>query len=389
MNHEQFLDELSAVQRAGLWRRLREMPHAGGKVEVAGRTLLNFSSNDYLNFSRDADLAMAAARAAESYGTGAGGSRLMSGSLPVHAELEAALARLTGQDAALLFPSGYQCNVALVTALAGKDDVIFSDALNHASLIDGMRLSRAEVRVFSHGDVEHLEKRLKEPGQFRRRFIITESVFSMDGDTAPLEPMRRLADTHDALLLVDEAHALGVLGHGGGLAREVDITPDVTIGTLSKSLGAAGGFVATSAILRDLLINKARPFIFSTALSPMLAAAGLEAVRKVERHTELGVQLLSRAQHFVDSLQQRGVEVAPSNTQIIPLYVGANETAVMLAESLRNAGIIATGIRPPTVPDGTARIRFSITLAHGKTELENAAAAIARIVEEISALPGG
>lgn len=383
MNHEQFLDELSAIQRAGLWRQTREYPSAGGKVEVGGKTLLNFSSNDYLNLARDADLAAAAAHAGLDYGTGAGASRLMSGTLPVHSELERALATLTGQQAALLFPSGYQGNVAVITALATKDDVILSDALNHASLIDGARLARAEIRVFSHADADHLAKRLKDCMHFRRRIVVTESVFSMDGDTAPLEALRRVADAHDALLIVDEAHALGVLGKGGGLAREVGITPDITLGTMSKSLGAAGGFAATSAILRDLLINKARPFIFSTALSPMLAAAAIEAVEKIERHPDLGTQLLSRAQHFVDALLQRGVEVSPSNTQIIPLFVGANETAVSLAEALREEGIIATGIRPPTVPEGTARIRFSITLAHGKMELDNAAAAIARCVDRV------
>jgi glycine C-acetyltransferase/8-amino-7-oxononanoate synthase len=200
----------------------------------------------------------------------------------------------------------------------------------------------------------------------------------MDGDSAPLELLRRVADEHDALLIVDEAHAIGVFGKGGGLAREVGILPDLTLGTMSKSLGAAGGFVATSAIMRDLLINKARSFIFSTGLSPMLAGAALEAIRKVERFPDLGAQLLSRAQHFLDALQQRGVDPAPSNTQIIPLYVGDNLASVALADTLRESGILATGIRPPTVPDGTARIRFSVTLAHGKTELDAAAETIAR-----------
>lgn len=378
MNHEFFLDELSAIQRAGLWRQLRDTPASGGKLDIGGRTLLNFSSNDYLNLSRDPDLADAAARAAREYGTGAGASRLMSGNLPIHNELEKALARLTGQEAALLFPTGYQCNTGILPALAGKEDIILSDALNHASLIDGARLSRAEIRVFSHGDADHLRRRIEECRGFRRRIILTESVFSMDGDSAPLELLRRVADEHDALLIVDEAHAIGVFGKGGGLAREVGILPDLTLGTMSKSLGAAGGFAATSAILRDLLINKARGFIFSTGLSPMLAGAALEAIRKVERFPDLGVQLLSRSQHFLDALQQRGVEAAPSNTQIIPLYVGDNLAAVALADSLRDEGILATGIRPPTVPDGTARIRFSITLAHGKTELDAAAEVISR-----------
>lgn len=382
MNHESYLDELSALQRAGLWRQLREFPASGGKVPMDGRIHLNFSSNDYLNFSRDPDLAEAATRAAREYGCGAGASRLMSGNLPIHAELESAIARLVGQDCALLFPSGYQCNTAVITALVGKGDVIYSDALNHASLIDGARLSRADVKVFSHADAEHLERRILEGGAFRRRIIVTESLFSMDGDTAPLDALALIAARHDCLLVVDEAHAFGVLGKGGGLACELGIRPDVTIGTLSKSAGAAGGFAATSPILRDLFINKARPFIFSTGLSPMVAAAALEAVLKMERHPDLGAQLLSRSQYFLDALQRHGVDASPSGTQIIPLFVGDNLAAVSLAQSMQREGIIATGIRPPTVPDGTARVRFSITLAHGKSELDAAAVAIARCVAE-------
>lgn len=382
MNHERFLDELSEIQRGGRWRQLREAPCAGGRFELEGRPFLNFSSNDYLNFSMDPDLAEAAAEAARRHGCGAGASRLMSGNLPIHAALEAAVARLTGHETALLFPSGYQCNVAAISALAGREDLILSDALNHASLIDGARLSRAAVRVYSHGDAEHLERRLREPGRFRRRIIVTESVFSMDGDTAPLKRLEGLAREHDALLVVDEAHALGVFGRGGGLAREVNVLPDVTLGTLSKSAGAAGGFAATSAIARDLLINKARPFIFSTALSPLLAAAALEGLRKMERYPDLGPQLLSRAQHFLDALLRNGVEASPSNTQIIPYFVGDNEASVALAQALREEGLLATGIRPPTVAEGTARIRFSITLAHGKTELEAAAETVARCVAQ-------
>ncbi len=384
MNHESFLDELSEIQRAGLWRQLRETPAAGGKIDVSGRTLLNFSTNEYLNLSRDPALAEAAARAAREYGTGAGASRLMAGNLPIHVELEAAIARLTGHEAALLFPSGYQCNAGLLPALLSKGDVILSDALNHASLIDGARLSRAEVRVYSHIDTDHLRKRLADCDGYRRRVILTESVFSMDGDTAPLEALRAIADEFEALLIVDEAHAIGVFGKGGGLAREVGVLPDVTLGTLSKAMGAAGGFAATSHILRDLLINKMRSFIFSTGLSPMLAGAGLEAIRKIERFPDLGAHLLSRSQHFLDALQMRGVDPAPSNTQIIPLFIGDNLAAVGLANELLQQGIVATGIRPPTVPEGTARIRFSITLAHGKTELDAAAEIVARCAARVA-----
>jgi 8-amino-7-oxononanoate synthase len=378
MDHETFLDDLSRIQRQGLWRTLRETPRAGGLPGSGARPPINFSSNDYLDLAGHDELIEAAREAAEEFGAGAGASRLMSGNFALHEALEQALAVLTGQEAALVFPSGFQCNVGVLSCIAGEGDLILSDALNHASLIDGMRLSRAEVLVYSHADELHLANRLSEAaGRHRRVFVVTESLFSMDGDIAPLLEIARVCAAYRAFLIVDEAHALGVFGEGGGLAKEMGLRPDVTLGTMSKSLGAAGGFAATSKILRDLLINRARPFIFSTALNPPAAAAALAGVRLVRQHPSWGRRLLSRAQGFRDALALGGHDLIAGGTQIIPIMVGANSAAMELADRLRAQGLIVTGIRPPTVPEGTARLRLSVTLAHDESLLEHAAERIA------------
>ncbi|MBI1317710.1 MAG: aminotransferase class I/II-fold pyridoxal phosphate-dependent enzyme [Candidatus Hydrogenedens sp.] len=385
MNHETFLDDLSRIQQQGRWRTLRETQRAGGLLTENGAPRVNFSSNDYLDLAGHAEVCEAAREAADEFGAGAGASRLMSGNFALHEALEQALAELLGQETALVFPSGFQGNVAVLSSITGQGDLILSDALNHASLIDGMRLSKAEVQVYSHADELHLSKKLAAAaGRYTRVFVVTESLFSMDGDIAPLLEINSLCRSHGAFLVVDEAHALGVFGEGGGLCRDLNVQPDVTLGTMSKALGAAGGFAATSRIVRDLLINRARAFIFSTALNPPAAASALASIRLVRQHPSWGRRLLSRAQAFRDALTAGGHDLVEGGSQIIPIMIGENAAAMDYAQRLRERGLMVTGIRPPTVPEGTARLRLSVTLAHDEATLEHAAKLIG---ECIHALP--
>ncbi len=377
--------ELAEIDAAGLRRALRLAARAGGRLPRAGGTpILNFSSNDYLDLANDPALAQAAAQAAATQGSGAGASRLMAGHLPAHDGLERQLAAWCGQEAALVFPSGYQANVGVLGALAGRDDVIFSDALNHASIIDGARLSRAAVHVYRHGDTAQLETLLARCDA-RRRIIVTDALFSMDGDVAPLRELRTLADRYDAFLLVDEAHALGVYGEGRGLCAEVGIQPDVTIGTMSKALGSGGGFIASAAPLRELVLNRARSFIYTTGLSPLCAAAAAAALTRIAEQPRLGAALLARAAHLRASLAAAGVPTLPGGSQIIPVPIGDNCAARDAAHALHEMGLWVTAIRPPTVAPGTARLRLSVTLAHTPFDVEHLARALARAIPRESA----
>jgi 8-amino-7-oxononanoate synthase len=311
----------------------------------------------------------------------------MSGHLPPHAELEDALARMTGRPAALVFGSGFLTNLGAISALVGPHDAILADKLVHASLVDGARLSGARLHRYRHGDPGHLDALLKKESGARRRMVITDSVFSMDGDQAPLAEVAAVARRHDALLMVDEAHAIGVLGPGGGglcRALPADLAPDLVVGTLSKALGGYGGFVAGSARMKEFLINRARTFIYSTGLPPSVAAAGLEAARILEAEPGLGEQLMRRARLFSRLLRERGLDVPEAASPILPIMVGDNRRALALAERLRARGVLAVAVRPPTVPVGTARLRLSVTLAHRPEDLDRAAGVIAEAVAEVA-----
>lgn len=373
-------DELEEIRAAGRWRTLRRWAGSGGIVEEGGRRVLNFSSNDYLNLANAPRLKAAVHRAVEDFGCSAAASRLMSGNFELHERLEGAVAALCGHEAALVYPSGYQANVGLIAGIAGRGDTIYSDALNHASLIDGARLSRAGIEVYRHRDVAHLAALLAAAPAGGRKIVVTDSVFSMDGDIAPLAEIEDVVRDAGALLVVDEAHALGIWGGGGGVCRALGVKPDVVTGTFGKSVGSGGAFAAGSAELRDLLINRSRGFIFSTGLTPMNAAAALEGVAIIAEDASLGPELLRRSALFIEALRAAGVVPLPSDSQIVPVMVGNNHRVVALAEALFARGIAVTGIRPPTVPEGTARLRFSITLAHEESELREAAAQVARIL---------
>ncbi len=370
--------ELAKLAGKGLLRSLRTMPAAGGVVEMSGRRTLNFSSNDYLDLASNSRLKRAACDAVERWGCSATASRLMSGHLEAHEALENRLARLTGHEAALVFGNGFLTNLGVMTALAGRGDAIFADRLNHASLVDGARLSGAELCRYRHCDTAHLQKLLTEHTGDGRRVIVSDSLFSMDGDVAQLKELSALAKRHGCLLVIDEAHAIGIFGDGGGgLCLSAGVKPDITVGTMSKSLGGYGGFAASSQDVRELLVNRARSFIYSTGLPPACLGSAGAALDVIEDGPDLGKELLGRATHLRDRLAAAGLDTGPSSSQIVPVMIGGNDEAVALSAALSDDGILAVAVRPPTVPAGTARLRLSVTLAHTEADLDETADRIA------------
>lgn len=377
-------EKLLLLKKKGLYRQLHPRVMTGGMYYEEGRRILNFSSNDYLDLASDSRVKKGAIDAINSFHTGATASRLMSGNLRIHEELESELAQLAGKESALVFGSGYLANIGLFSAIAGEKDEIFADRLIHASLIDGIRLSGARFRRYRHNDLNHLEALLKKSACKGTKLIVTDSVFSMDGDIADLKEMETLSRKYDALLVVDEAHAFGIFGGGGGICRIKDneVAADVVIGTLSKAFAGYGGFIVCSRDLRELLINKARSFIYSTGLPPSCLGSAISAVRIVNENPGLGEKLIAKAHNLSSLLTGYGIEVGNSKSQIIPIHIGENEQALTVSESLSYKGIIATAIRPPTVPPGTARLRLSVTLAHSEADLHFVAEQVHNILSE-------
>jgi len=374
---KEFLEERG---RLHLLRRLSPSEDRRPGVAVrGGREYVDFSSNDYLGLSSHPALAAAARVALERYGTGTGASRLMSGDLAIHHELEEEVAAFKGTDAALVFNSGYQANTGIVPALFGRHDAVFADQLSHASQLDGALLSRARLLRFRHNDPEHLSALLaKHRGAFRRALVMTESVFSMDGDRAPLFPLLDACRRHRCLFMVDEAHATGVFGPEGrgcveavGLAGEVDLV----MGTFSKALGGFGAYLAASRTIVDFLVNSARSFIYSTALPAPVIAADLAALRLCLGGKTRGAELLRRSAEFRDALRANGWTVG-GDSQIVPVVVGGSARAVDLSCRLADRGYLALPVRPPTVPEGAARLRFSLTAAHGDPQVRGVVEAL-------------
>jgi len=368
-------------EKRAVRRRLRPLDSGiGPRVLVDGRSVIQLCSNDYLGLAAHPAVTRAAADAALEYGAGAGSARLIVGTSAPHAALERELARLKQTEAALVLSSGYHANTGVLPVLAEAEDVIFSDELNHASLIDGCRLSRAAVRVYRHADADHLERLLREAGGFRRRLIVTETVFGMDGDLAPLADLAALARRHDAWIVVDEAHATGVYGrNGGGLVSQLGLTGavDVQIGTLSKALGALGGYVAGSEALIDWVVNAARTFIYTTALPPAAVAAARAAIAVLEAEPERRDLVWSHAARLRGRLTEIGFRLGPSRSPILPVLVGDADRAVRLSEALLARGVLVPAIRPPTVPDGTARLRVAPMATHTADDLAVATEAFA------------
>jgi 8-amino-7-oxononanoate synthase len=379
----QIRDALSQLEAAGLLRRpLRISGPQGPEVEIEGRRVLCFCSNNYLGLANHPALVEAAAASAHYDGVGAAASRLITGTMDSHRQAEVAFADFLGAPATALFSTGYSANLGTIQALVGPGDAIFSDALNHASLIDGCRLSRATVHVYSHRDSDHLESLLREHrSRSRRALIITDSLFSMDGVTAPLRDIATLARTFDAGLLVDEAHALGVFGpNGRGLSAAMGIEPDVVVGTLGKSFGVAGAFVAASEAVVDLIRNRARSFVYSTAPPPMIARAAVAALQLVREADDARTSLLRNAELLRSGLRTLGFEIPEGNSQILPVFIGNNERTMQLSAKLLDRGVFVQGIRPPTVPAGTARLRLTPMATHRPEHIERAIDAFASLV---------
>ncbi len=381
-----FTDELAHVRAAGLWRELRRIEGAVDTwVTVDGVRALLLCSNNYLGLANHPALAAAAARAAAAYGVGAGASRLISGSLAIHRDLEARLARFKHTEAAVLFPTGYHANVGVITTLVRRGDAVFSDRLNHASIIDGCRLSGADVHVYPHADAGALAALLtRHPAP--RRLVVTDSVFSMDGDHAPLGEICEVAAAHEAMVMVDEAHATGITGAtGAGLVEALGLGDAVTVqmGTLGKALGVAGAFVAGSRALVDLLVNRARSLIYTTALPPPVVAAVDAALDVVEREPERRRRLAALSATLRERLRGLGFEIPPGEGPIVPVLAGSSERALAWSRGLLERGVFVQAIRPPTVPDGTARLRATLMATHSDDDVAHAVAAFAALRDRL------
>jgi len=376
---------LLELEAAGLLRApLRISGPQGPEVQIGGKGVLCFCSNNYLGLADHPAIAEAAQASARSEGVGAAASRLITGTMDAHRDAEVAFAKFLHTPDAVLFSTGYAANVGTIQALVGPGDAVFSDALNHASLIDGCRLSRAEVHVYSHRNADHLASLLREHRpRARTALIITDSLFSMDGVVAPLRDIAVLARSFDAGLLVDEAHSLGVLGPSGrGLCAEQGVEPDVIVGTLGKSFGVAGAFVATTESVASLIRNRARSFVYSTAPPPMIARAANAALRLVREADDARAALLAHANRLRSELRTLGFGVPDGDSQILPVLIGENDRTMQLSAKLLDRGVFVQGIRPPTVPEGTARLRLTPMATHRPEHIDRALAAFASIARD-------
>lgn len=359
----------------GLLRVLRPASsRSNGKIYFNKKEYIDFSSNDYLGLSGHPGLIKEAKSAIDKFGTSTCASRLLSGDLEVHHLLEEKIAQFKNKEAALVFNSGYQANIGIISALYGKGDCIFSDRLNHASIVDGILLSGANLVRFQHNDAGHLKTLLqKQRDKFRKALIITETIFSMDGDQAPLKDLVRLKDKYNCSIMVDEAHATGIFGKNGsgmveeeGLAEEIDLI----MGTFGKALGGFGAYLAASEKIIEYLINTSRAFIYSTALPPAVIACNLLAIELIKKEPYRRVKLLESAQYFRNTLENKGFRMQ-GDSQIIPLVIGENAKTAEFSGKLREKGYWVLPVRPPTVPAGQARLRFSLSFYHNKEILEN------------------
>lgn len=371
-------EELERIRTAGLERSLKTVSSPQGPVvTVDGKECVLLCSNDYLGLAARPEVKAAAKEAIERWGFGSGASRLVSGNMTPHAELEERIRRFKVTESALLFNSGYQANLGLITALSDRSTEIFSDRLNHASIVDACRLSLASIKRYPNRDVDSLERLLRKSAA-RHKLIVTDGVFSMDGSIAPLREIAGLLERYDAMLVVDDAHATGVLGANGRGTTEhlgVDHPSIVQMGTLGKALGSFGAYVAGSGPLIKLLVSKARPFIYTTALPPSVAAASIAAIDIVEKEPGLRERLWENVGFFKENLP-KGVDTLDSPTQIIPLVIGDAPRTMEISSNLLEKGVFIQGIRPPTVPEKTSRLRVTITATHTRAELEKALEAI-------------
>ena len=366
--------ELDQLDQQGMLREHRAVQSASGAmIQLEGQELINFASNDYLGLAHDADVCQAARQAIQTEGWGAGASPLVCGYSLEQQLLELELATFRGTEAALVFGSGFAANSGVLASLVGKEDLLLADHANHASLMDGCRVSGAKFRSYPHGNLARLEQILRREAGYRERWIVTDTVFSMDGDLADLKTLADLAQRYHAGLILDEAHATGVFGsQGRGVAElcGIDLPAIVHLGTLSKALGSIGGFVAGPQVLIDWVINRARPYIFSTALPPACAAASRAALRKVGSEPQRRTNLLATAAKVRKALQSQGWNIGNSASQIIPLIVGDPGATVELSHKFATLGLFLPAIRPPAVPADTSRLRLRVTSQHTNKQIE-------------------
>jgi glycine C-acetyltransferase len=384
-------DELQNLKEAGLYNRIRTLGSPQGAwLIVDGQRVLNFCSNNYLGLANHPRIVEAARKSVEAYGVGPAAVRSIAGTMELHVQLDQRLAAFKGVEAAITFQSGFNANLGCIPALVGKGDGIFSDELNHASIIDGSRLSGAQIVRYAHCDPEDLERSLKEKrGDFNRAIVITDGVFSMDGDIAPLDQIYEVTDRFDALLMVDDAHGEGVLGRGGrgivdhyGLHGKVD----VEVGTLSKAFGVVGGVVAGNPLVIEWLRQRGRPFLFSSAMTVPDVAACLEAVDILEESTELVERLWENARYFKEEMKNLGFDTGKSTTPITPVMLGEATLAQQFSKELFEAGVFAMAIGFPTVPRGKARIRVMISAAHQRVDLDQGLEAFSLVGRKLGIL---
>ena len=382
--YQNFRAQLEAKEKEQNKRSIKVYePIDAVRVKRNNQEFIMMASNNYLGLTHDLRVQQAAKYAVEQYGTGSGGARLTSGTFPLFNELELGIADFKHTEQALVFNTGYMANVGTITALMNKNSIIISDELNHASIIDGCRLSGARIERYNHKDIEHAEHILKNY-KSSHKMIITDGVFSMDGDIAPLDKLYELGKEYNALLMVDDAHSTGVLGNGRGTAHHFGLTDvDVQLGTLSKALGSVGGYVAGRKELIEYLVNYSRSFIFSTALSPADIGAALEALTIVKNEPLVVEQLNENTAYMANKLQSMGIE-CDDETPIFPIIVGDNERALSLAHELEARGIIITAIRPPTVPVGESRLRMTVTAAHSQEQLDYVANTLRNLLVDIN-----
>ncbi|WP_216829532.1 8-amino-7-oxononanoate synthase [Alkalihalobacterium elongatum] len=366
-------DELAILEKEHLKRTLKVTGVNQPVTTVNASPTLLFSSNNYLGLSTDEKVKQAAVEMIEKFGTGAGGARLTTGNLEIHYQLEKEIAKWKKTDASLLFSSGYLANLGVLSGLIGKEDIIFSDELNHASIIDGCKLSRGKTVVYKHCSTKDLEEKLVTYGNYRRKLIVTDGVFSMDGNIAPLPEIVQLAEKYGAWVMVDDAHGSGVLGSSGAGVIELfnlQHKVQIQVGTLSKAFGSEGGFVAASNEVISYLVNKARPFIFQTALSPPVVGASLQALEIIRTEPDRRKRLLQLSRMLRDGLKKTGFTIIDGETPIVALLIGEPDLAVKFANELKNEGFFAPAIRPPTVPIGKSRIRFTVMATHTEKQIK-------------------
>jgi len=386
-----FAGEIEQRKQAGLYRtrRLISGPQQP-ELTADGKPLLSFCSNDYLGLASHSGNIEALKQALPETGLGGAASHLVCGHHQAHHELEQRLAAFTQRSSALFFSTGYMANLGVISALVGRGDTVFSDRLNHASIVDGCVLSRARLRRYAHGDVDALEAMLAETSG--HKLVVTDGVFSMDGDVAPLRALARVCKAHDALLLVDDAHGIGVLGpQGRGSVLEAGLSEDevpVLIGTLGKAVGTSGAFVAGPALLTDYLVQKARTYIYTTAMPPALAMATCASLDRIEADDSRRAHLNQLIDHFRSGAEQLGYELMPSKTPIQPIMVGDNHTALALSQALETRGLLVTAIRPPTVPEGQARLRVTLSAAHTRENVDQLLSALSESRHLLQGQPG-